>query len=379
MFHSLQFAGLLTRSAASRLILSRFARLGTATALMLPGIAAPAEAHVKWFAPYTVDAVPRPVGAALADPAFWLASGLVVTFFVATRVVERSWLGVAILDLLDRATIPLARRLDDFVRAAIGAFFAAVFAVGGVYLTPDLHTQAEWVSWVQLLIAACMFSRTTMPLAAAGIVALWLLALRDFECFHLFDYLALGLGTAAYLVLSSLRNEAWRRYRFQALQWAVAIALMWSSLEKFAYPEWFYPLVEEKPFLTFGLPRDMFIPMAGVAEFTLGFGLLWTPLIRRLSALALLVIFNAAVLAFGRMDLVGHALILVMMVVALVDPQRDAGVPAVAAGRLTAIPVGLTAALVVFGSAYWGSHAALYGHGTSLTVVAEVAEHHASH
>jgi hypothetical protein len=279
---------------------------------------------VKWFAPFTVDAAPRPVAATLADPWFWLAIGLVVTFFVAARLVERTPAGGMILNLVARATNPLARRMDDFVRAAIGAFFAAVFAVGGVYLTPDLHTQAEWVSWVQLLIAACVFSRTTMPFAAAGIVALWLLALRDFECFHLFDYLALGLGTAAYLVLATTWNEAWRKYRFQALQWAVAIALMWSSLEKFAYPEWFYPLVEEKPFLTFGLPRDMFIPIAGVAEFTLGFGLLWTPLIRRLSALALLVIFNAAVLAFGRMDLVGHALILVMMVVALVDPRRDA-------------------------------------------------------
>lgn len=40
-----------------------------------------------------------------------------------------------------------------------------------------------------------------------------------------------------------------------------------------AYPEWFYPLVEDKPFLTFGMPRDVFISMAGAAEFTLGFGL----------------------------------------------------------------------------------------------------------
>jgi hypothetical protein len=35
--------------------------------------------------------------------------------------------------------------------------------------------------------------------------------------------------------------------------------------------------------------------MAGVAEFTLGFGLLWTPLVRRLSAITLFIIFNAAV------------------------------------------------------------------------------------
>ena len=35
----------------------------------------------------------------------------------------------------------------------------------------------------------------------------------------------------------------------------------------------------------------------------MGFGLLWTPLVRRLSAIALFVIFNAAVYPFGRTDL----------------------------------------------------------------------------
>ena len=85
---------------------------------------------------------------------------------------------------------------------------------------------------------------------------------------------------------------------------------MWSSLEKFAYPEWFSPLVEEKPFLTFGMPEHVFVPMAGVAEFTLGFGLLWTPLVRRLSAAALFLLMFSAVYPFGRVDLIGHATIL---------------------------------------------------------------------
>ncbi len=101
-----------------------------------------------------------------------------------------------------------------------------------------------------------------------------MLALRDYDLFHLLDYLALGVAVAGYLVLASSSNPEWRKHRFEVLRWGVAIALMWSSLEKFAYPDWFYPLVVEKPFLTFGLPRDVFIPMAGVAEFTMGFGLL---------------------------------------------------------------------------------------------------------
>ncbi len=95
---------------------------------------------------------------------------------------------------MDRATNPLWLRLDDFVRIVVAGFFVAIFSVGGVYLTPDLKTPAEWVSWLQLLIAVGIVSRKTMPLSAAGIIFLWVLALRDYDPFHLLDYLALGVA-----------------------------------------------------------------------------------------------------------------------------------------------------------------------------------------
>ncbi|WP_349369094.1 DUF305 domain-containing protein [Salinarimonas sp.] len=323
--------------------------------------AGPAQAHVKWFAPYIVDAPPREIGATLGNVWFWAGIALVVAFFLAARLVERAAVGETVLSAMDRASDPLHRRLDDFVRVCIGAFFVAVFAVGGVYLTPDLQTPNEWVSWTQLAIAACVFSRKTMPIAAVGILALWIVALTDYAFFHLLDYLALGLGVAGYLVLASSSNESLRERRFETLRWAVAIALMWSSLEKFAYPDWFYPLVEERPYLTFGLPRDVFIPMAGVAEFTLGFGLIWTPLVRRLSALALLVIFTAAVYPFGRIDLVGHALIMAVLVAIAADRERHPHFLPALKRRLAGVPTGLAAALVVMIGGYWGTHFAIYG------------------
>jgi hypothetical protein len=330
-------------------------------AVALLTLVVPAQAHVKWFAPYIVGAAPQPVANTLTNPWFWTGLLLVLAFFLATRAVEKSPAGEVILTGLDRVSDPLWRRLDDFIRACIGAFFVAVFAVGGVYLTPDLKTPSEWVSWTQLLIAAGVFSRRTMPFSAAGIIGLWVLALRDYDFFHLLDYLALGVAVAAYLVLVSMRNEEWRRRRFEVLRWGVAIALMWSSLEKFAYPQWFYPLVDEKPFLTFGLPRDVFIPMAGVAEFTLGFGFLWTPLVRRLSAIALFFIFTAAVWPFGRVDLVGHALIMAVIAAIAADHTREVNfIPAVKR-RVALVPAGLATALVVFASGYWGLHAAFYG------------------
>ncbi|MER8435700.1 DUF305 domain-containing protein [Mesorhizobium sp. M1312] len=325
------------------------------------GATSQADAHVKWFAPYIVGASPAPVGDTLANVWFWTATVLVLVFFVATRAVEKSRFGETVLAGMDRVSDPLWNRLDDFVRVVIGAFFVAIFAVGGVYLTPDLTTPAEWVSWLQLLIAFGVFSKRTMPFSAAGIILLWVLALRDYDFFHLLDYLALGVAVAGYLVLASSSNPEWRKHRFEILRWGVAIALMWSSLEKFAYPDWFYPLVVEKPFLTFGLPRDVFIPMAGVAEFTMGFGLIWTPLIRRLSAITLFIIFNAAVYPFGRIDMIGHALIMAIIVVIAADHTREMHFLPKLKKSLQSIPIGLATALMLFAGGYWGLHLTFYG------------------
>lgn len=334
--------------------------MSTIVAALCICLAPVAMAHVKWFAPYIIDAPPEPVGDVVRNVWLWSGLGLTLVFFIITRLIEASRFGTVVQNGLDRATNPLWLRLDDYIRAIIAAFFVAIFAVGGVYLTPDLKTPAEWVSWLQLLLALFIFSRRTMPLAGAGIIGLWLLAMRDYDLFHLLDYLALGLGVAAYLILEPSTNENWRSHRFEALRWGLAIALMWSSLEKFAYPSWFYPLVIEKPFLTFGMPRDVFIPMAGVAEFTMGFGLLWTPLIRRLSAVALLVIFTSAVWPFGRIDLIGHGLIMAILLAVAADHCRTNRFLAGFKLPFRNIPVALAAAMTLFVAGYWGLHDAFY-------------------
>jgi len=336
----------------------------------------PAEAHVKWFAPYIVGTAPQPLGATLGNVWFWTAIALVLAFFVATRALERAGPGQAVLAGMDRVSAPLWTRADDFMRVAVGTFFVAIFAVGGVYLTPDLATPSEWVSWVQLLIAAGLFWRRTMPLSAAGIIVLWAIAMRDYDLFHLLDYLALGIGVAGYLVLAASDRPDWHKHRFEVLRWGVAIALMWSSLEKFAYPDWFYPLVLDKPYLTFGLPRDVFIPMAGVAEFTMGFGLLWTPLVRRLSAVTLLVIFLTAVWPFGRVDMVGHALIMATILLIAADPERQVHFVPRIKQALAGVPLGLATAMIVFAVGYWGVHRTIYGpEGASDPTTAGLATH----
>lgn len=90
--------------------------------------------------------------------------------------------------------------------------------------------------------------------------------------------------------------------------------------------------------------------MAGVAEFTLSFGLLRTPLVRRLSSVALLVILPTAVWPFGRVDMIGHALIVSTLLLIAVDPERQLRVLPKVRQSLVGVPVGLYRGASLVGS-----------------------------
>ena len=331
-------------------------------ALGLAMTATAAWAHVKWFEEYEVSADPVPVGTTLSLPFFWVGVGLVLVFFVAATLLERRRPGEMATQALDRVTRPLRDNADAFMVGVMVAFFVALFAVGGTYLTPELKTDSELVPWIQLAIALLLLFRRTRSVAAVGIVLLWAATLGSYDLFHLYDYLALGLGLAGYLFLSGLPDGKWRNRRFAILRWGIALALMWSSMEKFMYPQWFMPLLEEKPFLAFGIPFGPYTTMAGVAEFALGFGLLWTPLIRRLSGVALFALMFAAVYPFGRVDLIGHATILAALAVAVADPLRDHALEVTPRDRRATllVPVGLAVAMFVTMLSYAGQHWLIY-------------------
>jgi hypothetical protein len=321
-----------------------------------------AWAHVKWFEEYEVSADPVPITTTLALPAFWFAMALVTVVFLFATFFERRAPGQATAQFLDKWTGLLRDHADAFMIAIMAAFFVALFAVGGSYLTPDLKTESELLPWAQLLIGILLIWRRTRPIAAVMIVVLWAVALANYDLFHLYDYLALGLGLAGYLFLSGMKDGKWHDRRFTILRWGIALALMWSSMEKFMYPQWFMPLLEDKPFLAFGIPFEPYTTMAGVAEFTLGFGLLWTSLVRRLSAIALFALMFSAVYPFGRIDMIGHATILAGLVVAIADPLRQHALAVTPRDHRATwlVPVGLVIAMAVTMISYAGQHYVIY-------------------
>ncbi len=205
-----------------------------------------------------------------------------------------------------------------------------------------------------------MASRRTMPLSAIGIFALFDIALWKYGTFHLADY-PIFLGVAAYVALIGGQANFFGARPIDVVRWTAGITLMWASIEKWAYPEWSYPLFIQHPNLTLRFTPEFFMRAAGAVEFALAFALMWTPLVRRVAAILLTAAFISAVFDFGKLDLIGHTLI----VVVLLGIVADSGSETVLTRRPWLVPLAYAWALSLFLTTYYLAHAALYG--TSLT------------
>lgn len=317
--------------------------------------AEPAVAHVKWFCAFDVAGQPRGLENVLcADFELLVLSSIML--LICGGLIEKLPIGTSILASLDRVSAPFEARGEVYVRAVLAFFFISLWTLGGIILTPELKTDMAWISWMQLAIAAGMLWRQTLPFAALGIVILYVIAVRQYGTFHLADY-PIFLGVALWLLLTGLGRTFGALRPVDVLRIAASITLMWASIEKWAYPQWSYDLFAQHEGLNFGLDPDFYMRAAGVVEFTLAFALLWTPLVRRIAAILLVGFFVGACFEFGKIDVIGHAAIIIVLVAIACDTKA----PQTSRLKVAFVPAAYSAALVVFLAAYYGGHRLLFG------------------
>jgi hypothetical protein len=320
----------------------------------LPLASTTATAHVKWFVDCNVSDDPLPAQAVLTAT-FLLFFTLFLIVLYLGCVAERAALGANISQLLDRYVAPLHHRADDLLRSVAAVSFALLWADGGLIVTPELKASSIWLSAIQLLIPMYMFARATLPAAGAGIIVLYGFGAATYGLFHMLDY-PVFVGLGVFFALSVSQNASLLAFRFDFLRWTVACSLLWPSIEKFVYPGWVAPIAIAHPEVTLGFDVATVVTAAGVVEFGLSFALFWTPLIRRLAALALMALLTAATFDFGKMDGIGHLMIIAILMVVFAHPgdAHERCRPA-----LAPLAGGMTLAAVIF--LYTGGHALYYG------------------
>src|SRR5271165_929577 len=311
-----------------------------------------AFAHVKWFCAYDVAEQPIRLSQVISG-VFGLLVVLALIILFAASLIDVSPIGTALHSAADWVTKPIRTNTETLLRGVYGAFFIALWARGGIILTPELTTAAAWISWLQLSIAAGMLWRSTLPLSGVGIVVLFGVAVFNYGLFHLLDY-PIFLGAAAYFILV---GTSWSPFGVRPLdvaRYATAVTLMWASVEKWAYPQWSYPIFIAHPQMSFGFDVTFYMKAAGVVEFALAFALAWTPLARA-AALVLCGMFVSAIFEFGKIDAIGHAPIIVILLAVFADQ-------ALAARHYPALaPAWCAIVIAAFIAAYYIGHALLFG------------------
>ncbi|SFN02658.1 hypothetical protein SAMN05192568_11113 [Methylobacterium pseudosasicola] len=234
-------------------------RLGTralarlaAAPLALLAATGTASAHVKWFCAYDVAGQPRGLEQVLCPDFEWVTA-LAIVCLMAGCLAEGTPLGGALMNALDRVTTRIRTDTELLVRCTLGFFLVSVWGLGGIILTPELKTDAAWIPWLQLAMAACLIWRRTMPLTGLGIVFLFSFATAQYGLFHLADY-PVFLGVAVYLICQGINLKPSGLRPLDIVRWSAAITLMWASVEKWAYPQWTDPLLAAKPQMTMGAP-----------------------------------------------------------------------------------------------------------------------------
>ncbi len=175
-------------------------------------------------------------------------------------------------------------------------------------ITPELLLAPHAPGAVALLQAATALltlSRRTCPLAGVGLLGLFAVGIARAGVFHMTDYVYF-LGLAWYLLTSCARRPALLASRLPALAASLSFALMWTAVEKFLYPQWTGLVLLAHPEIAAGVPPAVVTTIAGFVEFSLAFYLLVGGALLRLDALALMLVFVAAVPSFGRLDAAGH-------------------------------------------------------------------------
>ncbi|MEY4429578.1 MAG: hypothetical protein RLZZ182_2267 [Pseudomonadota bacterium] len=280
-----------------------------------------AQAHVKWFSKIvnctSAPLDPWPVVTQPLFLALWLLATVVLGWvFFAERLLLPSYRRA---HLAWHARKPAGQRaLATVLRLGVALYFASLMAGMGprhAMLTPELVLATPWIPACQSLIVVSVLWRRTAPLAALGLLALYAVGMTHAGWFHMLDYLYF-VGVAIFLLIDAWLPGRHRHMAYTALRVAASFSLLWVSAEKWMYPAWTYDLLQgDLQALSFGLPPHLVVMAGGFVEFTLAFLLLFGRVSAQVSALVFLLLMAAAIPVAGPIDAIGHAPLLIVLLI----------------------------------------------------------------
>lgn len=274
-----------------------------------------AFAHVKWFTDFSFADAPRPLSETLSPTFFALATlsvgAVALAVFIDRFLSSRAFYERIIAWFEERKVhAPLV------LRVGMGATLLLSWQANTL-LAPDLAVAESWIGWAQFAVAGLLLFPVTSPLAGAGVLALYALAIAQFGVFYMLDYFVF-VGVGVYLLVHRAAQPRLRGLRTPALFFSLGFSLAWLALEKLVYPQWGLYILAENPQLLLGLDPEFFLKATAFVEFSLGY-LLIIGLLERPLALVVTMVFFTTTLVFGKVEVIGHTILHAALIVFLLE------------------------------------------------------------
>lgn len=269
-------------------------------------------AHVKWFT--DLAPVKEKIENVLSPVFLTVALAVALILAVLTQLLPII-MRIPALEALDRQVErlrPWSFLILQYGTAAAllwslleGSLFAPEFAPpqGGVKI-------AVWITIGLLLIPY----HYAVKAAAAILLSLYIVYTYEYGLFHMLDY---GFYLAIAGALALYRTPA-QRFAFPLLYLGTGLSLCWVAVEKWIYPTLSLDIVRGHGVPTFGFAPDVFIVLAAFIEFVVGY-LLVVGILNRLLSIVLTIIFILTTMLFGYLEIVGHFMIHIILVLFIIE------------------------------------------------------------
>ncbi|OMF32238.1 hypothetical protein BK133_14535 [Paenibacillus sp. FSL H8-0548] len=269
-------------------------------------------AHVKWFT--DVIAEKESIAAVLSPFFMTLALFVAVLLAVLTQLLptlSKSKLSNRFdteLDKLRKYSMPILKygtAAALIIQAASGTRFALEFE-----LTEGWQTLLMWAAVVLLLIP----HHYATKLGALAMLVLFIDTGIEAGLFHMLDY-GFYLAIIGVLLLEQTKESRWG---FPLLYLGTGLSLCWVAVEKWIFPTMAEDIIVNHGVPTFGFEPAVFIVMAGFIEFVVGY-LLVVGILNRMLSVVLTLIFISTTMLFGMMELVGHFMIHIVLILFIIE------------------------------------------------------------
>ncbi|HLR64081.1 MAG TPA: hypothetical protein VK075_01495 [Pseudogracilibacillus sp.] len=274
----------------------------------------PVYAHVKWFTEEDPNRVPIET---IISPLFICLTCLSIITLICLLLLEQHLSSHHLLKRLHKLSVK--ETIIRFILQYSIAVSLFMQLINGNIFAPEIHIHNPVYTWLLVIVIFLYIipHQLMVNVASFILLLLYLQFSLEYSWFHMLDYF-FYIGLILYFLMDRTRLD---QIKYPIMYVTLGISLCWLAAEKWVYPHMTMNIIELYHVPIFGLDPIIFTVIAAFVEFSIGIAWIFQ-LLNRFFAIVFTIVMFMTTLMFGYMELIGHFLLHIMMIVFIINGKN---------------------------------------------------------